>query len=382
VKQTRVLVTSATSDAALSSIASLANAGYEVHSADVRDMPFGLKSRFVHAHHVIRNETPENYAESLVDLVRSIQPDAVLPIGSRAVAGAALRRGCLDQITSVSIPESESIAAANDKAISMQWCASLSIPHARVYSAEEAAHVIAEHGATLVVKPGANIGAARGVSYVHNVTELTRAVESCRQLYGRELIQEYVSGGSDAMKTAILLFSPNSELIAAFTTCKQRQWPATGGLTVTSHSTSDAALVNQMLPLFEAWKWKGPVEVEFKRDVASSTDKVIEINPRFPAYLRFARRCGLDLATLAVNATLRRFVEPHKYPAYSLGVTYMNPGLMLKSAAWSARNGGMTAMTGLASEFRSGFPFVLEMLRDPAPFVGRAIEDLRGWQAR
>jgi D-aspartate ligase len=358
-------------------MASLAKSGYEVHSADIRDMPFGLKSRFVHSHHVVRNETPEAYAQSFLDLVRKIQPDAVLPIGSRAVAGTALKRDCLDQLTAVSIPESGMIAAANDKAISMQWCASLGIPHARVYSGDEAERAIVDDGVSLVVKPGANIGAARGVSYVQNVIELASAVKRCRELYGRELIQEYVPGGSDAMKTAILLFSPESELIAAFTTRKKRQWPVTGGLTVTSHSTSDAAIVTQMLPLFEKWKWKGPVEVEFKCDAVSSTDKVIEINPRFPAYLRFAQKCGLDLATLAVRTTLRHRVELRKYPAYSLGVTYMNPGLMLKAAAWSARNTGVSEMSGLASEFRHGFPFVLEMLRDPAPFIGRAIEDLK-----
>jgi predicted ATP-grasp superfamily ATP-dependent carboligase len=81
----------------------------------------------------------------------------------------------------------------------------------------------------------------------------------------------------------VLLYSRDSRLVAAFTTAKKRQWPTTGGLTVVSRSTRDEAIIEQVKPFFEHWKWKGPAEIEIKWDALTGVNKVIEINPRVPA---------------------------------------------------------------------------------------------------
>jgi hypothetical protein len=105
---------------------------------------------------------------------------------------------------------------------------------------------------------------------------------------------------------------------------------------------------------------------------------VIEINPRFPAYLRFAGVCGLDLATTAVRAALDPDIPPLDYPAYRVGVTFMNPGLLAKSAAWHIRRSETAELPGIAGDFVAGFRCGVDMLRDPLPLVARYVNGLRG----
>ncbi len=55
----------------------------------------------------------------------------------------------------------------------------------------------------------------------------------------------------------------------------------------------------------------------------------------------------------------------------------MNPGLLMKSAAWHIRHAEVSRLPGVVSDFGSGLPFALDMLRDPFPFFGRAVDDLK-----
>ncbi len=376
--RTRVLMTNATSDAGLSAARALARAGYDVSSADVVAMPYGVKSRFISAHHVLANGTADAYAASLLDVVDRIRPEVLLPLGAQSTLGSAALGERLSAMTALNVPDREAIAVANDKSASMASLDALGIPCAQVHLYADAVTALSGDPAlTLVVKPRANVGAARGVRYVRTPGELDDAIAACRATYGEELIQEFVPGGPETMKTVVLLYSRDSRLVAAFTTTKKRQWPTTGGLTVVGRSTRDEAIVELVRPFFEHWKWKGPAEVEIKRDARTGVHKVIEINPRFPAYFRFADRCGLDLATIAVRLALKEDVAPLDYPAYRVGVTYVNPGLLMKSAGWHVRRTGMAEVPRIITEFGAGFQCAVDMLRDPLPLLGRTLGDLK-----
>jgi predicted ATP-grasp superfamily ATP-dependent carboligase len=377
VKRARVLITNANSDAGLSAACSLVRAGYEVSSADAVDMPFGAKSRFIDGHHVLANGTPDAYASSLLALVDRIRPDVLLPLGQQSTEGSAAMHEQLCAITALNVAGSEAIAAANDKQISSASLEALGIPCAQVLSCDDAVAALAtDPELTLVVKPRANLGSARGVRYVKSRGDLDDALAECRACYGEPLIQEFVPGGPESVKTAILLYSGESRLVAAFTAVKRRQWPTTGGLTVVSTSTRDEALVEQVKPFFQHWKWRGPAEVEFKHDARTGENKVIEINPRFPAYLRFAGHCGLDLPTIAVRIALDRDVRPLAYPSYRVGVTYVNPGLLIRTAAWHARHSGLAELPEIISQFGAGSQCAAGLLRDPIPVFGRILGGL------
>jgi predicted ATP-grasp superfamily ATP-dependent carboligase len=367
-----VLISNATSDAGLSAARSLARAGYEVSSADVVEMRRGLRSRFIGANYVLAKASPAAYAASLLDLVDRIRPDVLLPLGNQSTFASAAMRDRLSAMTALNVPDEQAIAVAQDKLSSIDSLETLGIACARRLSYEDAVDELAGNPElTVVVKPAANLGAAHGVRYVKTRGELDDAIAACRAAHGDALIQEFIAGGSEAMKTVILLYSRESSLVAAFTTVKKREWPTTGGLTVVSRSTRDDAIVEQVKPFFEHWKWKGPAEVEIKRDARIGVDKVIEINPRFPSYFRFADRCGLDFATLAVRIASGEDVRPLNYPAYRVGETYLNPGLLIKSTEWHLRRTGMAEVPRIISDFGAGFGCFVDMMRDPAPILGR-----------
>jgi predicted ATP-grasp superfamily ATP-dependent carboligase len=346
-------------------------------------MALGVKSRFAKGHYRLGGSTVDAQAESLLDLVDRVRPDVFLPIGMRATRAAAHCRDRLGAMTATNVPDVKAFGVADDKAASMKSLEALGIACARVFTREAAAAAFAEGSSSrFVVKPNANIGSALGVFYVGNQLELDDAIDACESRFGKAVIQEYVPGDSTAMKTALLLYSKQGRLITSFTTQKKRQWPPSGGLTVSSTSTDDDSIVRQVAPFFERWRWSGAAEVELKRDSVTGVDKVIEINPRFPAYLRFADRCGLDLASVAARAALDANIAPLDYPAYRVGVHYMNPGLMIKSAALHFRSFRGPELPGIIGECGAGLHCAVDMLRDPLPLFARYLGGLRSFSHR
>jgi predicted ATP-grasp superfamily ATP-dependent carboligase len=362
-------------------IRQLVESGYDVIGAEWRRLPFGLHSRYLRTVHLLPAPTDSEFERSLVDLVRTVRPDAFLPLDTGTVAAACRHEQLLRTVTSFTIPVYDAYMAAYDKDLCNRECRELGIPCPAAYSLEEAAAILSgsRDRATLVVKPGTDAGMARGVAYVQNAEALRQSVLSCMTRFGSVTVQEYIPGDTSHMRTAVLLFDRHTELIAAFTTQKLRQWPPTGGVTALSRSTDEFQLVEQILPFFRKWRWKGAAEVEFKFDARDGNYKVIEINPRFPAYLRFAMACGLPFARLAAALALESGnVTPLPYPSYVVGRKFVNPGLFLRttladmhstSVAASAFSRAIADLAGTGQAFAG-------MLKDPLPMMGRLLLDV------
>jgi len=374
------LVSNASNDHGLAAIRALARAGFEVYGCDVRRLPMGMHSRFVKAAYVLDGSSEEALEADFLTLVRRLRPHLLLPISSRFVSATCRNSEEIHSVTAVNVPDNDAFLAAYRKDICMDECRRLGIPCPASYGLDEAIEILTRRGGetTLVVKPHFDVGAATDVSYVCDVESLRENVQACKDRYGGVLIQDYVLGGMDSMRTVVLLFSRGGKLAAAFTTRKLRHWPPTGGTTAVSLSTGESHLVDQVLPFFRKWRWRGAAEVELKFDARDESYKVIEINPRFPAYLRFAILCGLDLPVLAARLSVHSdTAPPDELPAYRVGATYLCPGLFLRSVFDEIRTGGAWGRTGyeavryLSRSARG----ILEMLADPLPLIGRALVD-------
>ncbi|HSW50112.1 MAG TPA: hypothetical protein VLH09_08055, partial [Bryobacteraceae bacterium] len=311
-------------------------------------------------------------------LLDRLRPDVYLPIGTRYVYFAAKHRGRLPEGTAVNVPSLDGFMAAYIKSVCIAECRSLGIACPQDYSFEQAGSLLAgDRGATVVVKPDSDIGAASGIRFVRDRASLREAVAQCEAQFGRTLIEEYIPGGAEAMKTVVLLFSRKSRLAAAFTTRKIRQWPATGGLTAVSRSTDEECLVRLVLPFFEKWRWCGSAEVELKFDARDGRHKVVEINPRFPGYLRFAVQCGLDLPLLAAGLALGDEAGcASAYPAYRTEAGYVNPALFLRTVASGLRRGGVSELRHALRDMRGLGSALAYLASDPLPLAGRALRRL------
>jgi biotin carboxylase len=217
------------------------------------------------------------------------------------------------------------------------------------------------------------------VAFCRDAAELSQALAVCRT-FGEPVVQEYIPGGTDAMRTVVLLFDQKTRLVAHFTTQKLEQHPATGGVTAMSVSTDDRELVELVLPFFESLGWRGPAEVELKVDDRDGQAKVIEVNPRLPGYVGFAVACGLHLPRLAVQVALG---ETPAVSGYAVGRRYVHPGLHAKILFHAWRTGGMTA-----ARLRREVPSLLtapwlrwDDLTDPVPRLAKTFEEMGGVEA-
>ena len=378
-----MLVGNAISGGGLAFVNSLSAADYRVITADFDGRWRRWRLPSSDDHYWLPAENQREFESSLLDLVDRVRPDAFLPLGNHFAFTASKNRDRIGRVTEVNVPPLASFLAAYNKCVCMDECARLRIPCPAFYSLDRALDVLREHReAVLVVKPDYDRGAAAGVIYVHSGDELRTAVRECEARFGRALIEEYIPGGVNAHRSVVLLFSPQSQLMAAFTEQKIRQWPETGGLIAVGRSTADENLVKLALPFFEKWRWCGGAEVEFKRDSRSGQDKVIEINPRFPGNLRFPIECGLDLAALAANPvadnhTVAKAPFPSwpNLPGYSAGVEYFNPGLVVRLYLSKLRAGelrGATLREGLRETWGAAATMP-RLLRDRLPWPDRVL---------
>ncbi len=371
-----MLVTNGTEESGLAAAHSLAAAGFEVMTADFR-RPFTLRSRHVARHYPLPQASAEEFACALLAATRHCRPDVLLPIATRPVHAVASRHDEFAAITAVNVPPLAAFRAAYVKSVCLAECAALGIPCPEVYLPPRARALLAGGAVTLVVKPDLDAGAARGVEYVRSPQELDAAIDRCSAAYGRTVIQEYIPGGAEAMKTVVVLFGPDGRLAAAFTTRKLRQWPPEGGLSVASCSTVERSLVDLMLPLFEKWRWRGAAEVELKLDARDGRHRVIEINPRFPAYLRFSRHCGLDLPLLAVALAAGDAGAAPPLFGYRAGSHFVSPKLFVQSVLrelWCHR-APLTVLKAGWRELDGTAPLLRAMFGDPLPMLGRLARD-------
>jgi predicted ATP-grasp superfamily ATP-dependent carboligase len=373
----RILVTNATDNAGLSVIRDLALAGHELIGAAMTPLPFGLRSRHVRTVHKLPPAQNPGFDQSLVELVRATRPEVFLPLGVTSVSAACRREAELRGLTAMLVPSHAAYLTASDHAVCAAECVRLGIPCPASYSLAEACRRLADgaEAGPLVVKPRTDVGAANGVSYVSQSTALRQSVAECTARFGDALIQEFVPGDTSHMRTVVLLFDAHSELVAAFTSRKLRQWPPTGGLTVLSVSTAEAQLVGLVLPFFQTWRWRGFAEVELKVDARDGVAKVIEINPRVPAYLCFLVACGLPLGRLAAALARQEATAPLPFPSYSVGKKFVNPRLFLRSvgAELRARPSRAGTLGRALADLRGTGHLFHGTLTDPGWLLGRAL---------
>jgi D-aspartate ligase len=375
----RILITSASTDPGLSILRELYEAGYDVIGADWRTLPFGLRSRYLGSIHRLPDPADSDFDHCLIELIKTERPDAFLPLLETKIVASACRRAMnLQDLTATNIPDHSAFEAAFNKFLCSAECKTLGIPCPEIYSPKAARHILAngKGQAIIIVKPGTDQGMARGVEFVRDVERLAQSISNCRRQFGNAIIQEFIPGDVSHMHTAIVLFDRNTELIAAFTMQKLRQWPPTGGVTGLGVSTNEFHLVENLLPFFQKWRWCGPAEVELKLDPRDGLFKVIEINPRFPGYMRFPMICGMSFALLSASLVLGdKPVSPVKYPSYSVGKRYANPGFFLRScfADIKAASDKFGRCKQALKELSCLGPVFNSMANDPLPMVGRLL---------
>jgi predicted ATP-grasp superfamily ATP-dependent carboligase len=365
-----VAVSGAATTHGLAAIRDLGRGGHEVVGTTFRPIAFNARSRW--SRRYLTLPSPRD-AGALLEALARAEVQALLPMESSLVGTLSRHESEVQRRLSVAIPPLEGFLDAYDNRRTLERCQRLGIPAPRLFRRPEDARGM------VVVKPREDVGSARGVAFCRDAGELGQALAACRAL-GEPVVQEYVPGDTQAMRTVVLLFDRKTRLVAHFTTQKLEQYPATGGVTAMSVSTDERELVELVLPFFDALRWRGPAEVELKVDARDGQAKVIEVNPRLPGYVGFAVACGLHLPRLAVQVALG---ETPIASGYAVGCRYVHPGLHAKAVIHAWRTGALTGarlwreIPGLLTA-----PWLRwEDVIDPLPRLAKALDEVKGIEA-
>jgi D-aspartate ligase len=115
----------------------------------------------------------------------------------------------------------------------------------------------------------------------------------------RLMIQELVVGGETCQYVYEGLWSPDAEEVLAFTIQKIRQQPPRYGSSSRAVSRLDPEVLEQSRILLNAVRYRGLVDIDFKRDERDGRLRVLEINPRLGGIHRVGRSCGIELVQAA-----------------------------------------------------------------------------------
>lgn len=371
----RIVITNGTGDLGASAAFSLRRDGFQVHAVGGRRVPRSMASRHLHGYACIEDQEPMAWQDAVLHFIATAKADVFLPLCTRGAVLAVQRRGEIESHCRVNVPDEDSFLAAYDKRWCMELCEELGIPCAGSASRAAALALLREPGGSVVVKPAIDVGQASGLRHVTDAAHLDEAIDVCSARYGACLIQEYIPGGADALHTVTVVCSSTGRLAGGFTARKVRHWPSLGGVTACGVSTREESLVDSVLPFFARVRWRGPAEVELKRDKRDGHFKVIEINPRFPGYLRLASVSGVELVPLAARAALgEEPVGPAALSDYREGMVYVAPTVFARTVAHDASaRGWIRALSQARADAAGSWPLLRSLLSDPLPIITRTV---------
>ena len=180
-----------------------------------------------------------------------------------------------------------------------------------------AAH-ITDFGIPMVVK-----GIVHEAYLAYSAEEALIYFNRIKRLWGLPvLLQEYISG--DAYNTNCLI-DKEGKLIGAVAMRKlgiHEQGKTWSGVTV-----QDNKLLNLSKEILDKINWIGPVELEFVKQHSSGDYYLLEINPRFGAWIYLAANAGQNLPLASVQIAMGEKVKP--FPPYKAGIMFVRRSLDL-----------------------------------------------------
>ena len=363
-----VLVTGATRNSAMAVVRSLAGSAHSVYGVDDRSLPFNSSSVFLESYDCIEDNDPDAYIARLIELIIQHQIDVLLPYTQASLI--ARHKQTLEQHTRLLIPAHSTFLEAFDNGNTMRACRRFGVGCPELYTEIGALNRLNHPRARqdrlwVVAKPRLDVGAATGVRVLKSGDDLRRYTKEYASLDGDFILQEYIPGPPENMRTVLVLLDNAHRVTAYFTTRKLRQWPLRGGVTALSESTHSPQLLEFVRPFFEGVGWQGFAEAEIKMDARDGLPKLIEINPRFCGYMGFPANCGLNFPDLICQVASQQAIGKTDYSA---GTIYINWAAYLQSALLELRQSPQKGQTAAK---------ILGELRQPKVSNGLAMADWR-----
>jgi predicted ATP-grasp superfamily ATP-dependent carboligase len=256
---------------------------------------------------------PASFVDEVASAARRFDVGMVIPIGEPAALLLLGAPECLPGIT-IPFPDLATFRTVCDKEAVLAAARQLGIavPEQAVAESPTALLALAEGPLRypLVAKPARSVASAQsrglrkhGVRHARDPERLRALASELPESAYPVLLQQRIVGPG----TGIFLLRWDGEPRAVFAHRRLREKPPSGGVSVYSESiAADPELVARSLALLEALRWQGVAMVEYKRDAASGTPYLMEINGRFWGSLQLAIDSGVDFPGLLVECASGR----------------------------------------------------------------------------
>jgi predicted ATP-grasp superfamily ATP-dependent carboligase len=397
-----ILISDGEQRSALAATRSLGRAGHHVTVLSTERRPLAGASRYCRGslHHPDPTADPAGYRRFLEQAFRDVAPEIVLPMTDVSAPIMLAMRPSHPELV-IPFPSQESYEAISDKAGLMAAAHELGIPVPRQVVLDHrpedgcgaADRILAELRLPVVVKPARSAvegdeGTQRfSVTMIPDRESLEDTVRAHPEAAYPLLIQERIQGPGMGV---FALFWEGVPL-AWFAHRRLREKPPTGGVSVYRESVPlREDLKDYASRLLSHFGWSGVAMVEFKKDEATGTPYLMEINGRFWGSLQLALDAGVDFPRLLVEAALGGNPEP--ITEYRTGVrSRWLRGEADHLLAMLRRGGELrrthpelpSAMSALGTFLVPRLRDRLEVMRlgDPGPFLREAAEwlgELRG----
>ena len=369
-----VFLTNAAWHLTLTVMRSLGRRGVRVMAGDTAICR--LKSRYCQQYTCYPDPKSENFVNTLYNIINKTRSDVLIPMGNATIIPISMNKKVFEEITSVPIPDFDKVKTAYDKYESVRSASNIGIPIPETYlvqNEKEMDRISQRIEYPAIIKPRESEGSAEGVMRVNTPEEMRNAYEKLRIIHGDVVVQEYIPGGSKQMRMVNVLYDKNSEPVVIFTAKKIREYPITGGITTFGESSWEPEIAEMGQKLFDAWKWYGVAEIEFKVDPRDGVPKLIEVNPRFWSYLQLPIYCGVDFPYLLYKVSVNEHVRRVK--KYKVGVKYVHPLKDILSVVGILRSGGNH---NILRSYRGEKTYAISALDDPIATIGKILSDLEG----
>lgn len=296
----------------------LKKTGVRVLYGDAIQPPFNLVFKYVDEFVLLPNHwETEEYVETLCRKIGHIGGVTLLPCSTVTVGIVSCFSKRLKSVADFLVPNQEAMRTVFDKlqCVKVAKLTGVPVPETREFTDPKDADHFPQ-----VVKPRFETGNAQGFTIIRDESDAEKAFTEKR--FGPLLLQEYIPCSSRQMRCCNLLFDRFSKLKAFFTVRKFLEVPITGGTTIGGASSIDPEIVDLARKLLSSLSWKGVAEVEFKIDPKDGQPKLMEVNPRFWAYLELPIRCGVNFPLLLHKLCLGE--EFDSILSYPEGVGYIN----------------------------------------------------------
>jgi len=387
-----VLVTDGTQRAALALTRAYGKAGHRVVVAAERLPSLAGVSRYATWQGLVPDalEAPGEFVTRLRQIIAEQRATVLVPVTEPALlailAAPEVFPGCR-----VLAPSLERFLAVSDKARLLEAASSLGIavPAQTVVPDIDAAPeaiTTAKHF-PLVLKPARSVSGSGtdrvkvGARHARTRAELARELGAYPAAAFPIMLQQRIIGPG----IGVFLLRWQGRTLARFFHRRLREKPPSGGVSVYAESVApDEELQRQSEALLDQLGWNGVAMVEYKRDDASGTPYLMEINGRFWGSLQLAIDAGVDFPNLLLAAELGQPVEP--VLDYRLGlrwrwwwgsVDHLLARLRRSDAALALPPGELTrwrAVASLLSPWRRGEFSETFRRDDPRPFLRETLD--------